>query len=108
MEGEQGAAAGAASTAAAEPEAVGAVSDSFSQLWTDVMGMLVSFRTVYRWEGQWDQSHVNISPWSLNGTLLGHCVASLVSPYHESKHRRAPRFEPPPHAYGLGVFHEEI
>ena len=58
MEGEQGAAA-ASSTAAAEPEAVGAVSDSFSQLWTDVMGMLVSFRTVYRWEGQWDQSHVN-------------------------------------------------
>ncbi|XP_030200566.1 SAM and SH3 domain-containing protein 1a isoform X7 [Gadus morhua] len=39
MEGEQGAAA-ASSTTAAEPEADGAVSDSFSQLWTDVMGML--------------------------------------------------------------------
>jgi hypothetical protein len=45
MEGEQGAAA-ASSTTAAEPEADGAVSDSFSQLWTDVMGMLVSSRTV--------------------------------------------------------------
>lgn len=30
-----------------EPEADGAVSDSFSKLWTDVMGMLVSLGAVW-------------------------------------------------------------
>lgn len=47
MEGDQG-----TSASSDEPQADSATgSDSFSQLWTDVMGMLVSFWGVWLGEG---------------------------------------------------------
>ena len=47
MESDQGAAA-----SVVEPEAASGGSDSFSQLWTDVMGMLVSVWVVVEGEGR--------------------------------------------------------